>query len=115
MLKLAARRGRAKSGQRTVRLRKRGERNELGWAGDRRIDEAVEIRFRGAHDEIGKWLGVPLVGLRERTQVGTPVALEDNRRRIPEADEQQIRQQSPDTSVAVLEWVDSFELGVTFR
>ena len=89
--------------------RQRRQRHQTRRAGDRRDDELVEVVEHRAREELAERAGVALVGAAERGQVTGAVALVDDRRRVAEADQQEIEQQATGASIAVEERVDLLE------
>jgi hypothetical protein len=90
----------------------RAQRNQPGRTGDVRHHEPVQIVYDGARDQLGEGAGVSVVGAIQCGEVAGAVSLEDDRRRVAEADEQQVEHQSSGAAVAVDERVDTLETAV---
>ncbi len=68
------------------------ERNKSSGSGDVRNDEPVQVVDNRTRYQLGKWpLVAPVAGV-ERFEVAVSVALEDDRRRVAETNEDKVEQ-----------------------
>ena len=86
------------------------ERHEPVRPSYRRDHEAVQVVDNGPGEHLAQRARIAGVSGPQSAEIFTPVALVDDRRGIPKANEDQVEQQSPGAPVPVDEWMDSFEL-----
>lgn len=90
----------------------RGERDQSSGSSDGRDNELVEVVQDRAGKELGQQTWFSRIRLTQRAQLKGALLLVDDRRWIPESDEQQVEHQATGPAVAVDERVDLLELVV---
>ncbi|GAB3168276.1 hypothetical protein GCM10027059_30610 [Myceligenerans halotolerans] len=80
-----------------------GERDDMGRVSNGRKDEPVEVVEHGAGNDLRQGADRALVCAAERLQIAHAFALLDDRGRIPEADQDEIGEESSSATVAVEE------------
>jgi hypothetical protein len=85
---------------------KRHQSCRAGHVGD---DEPVEVVEHGAGDQLAEWAVVTGVGRGHRREVGRPLLLEDDDRRVAQANEDEVECESPSAPVSVEEGADALE------
>lgn len=69
-------------------------------------DKAMKVVQNRPGQKLAERTGLADVGATQSLKVLTPLALEDDHRRIAQPDQQQVHQQPTRTAVAIQEWMD---------